>query len=406
MDDRAQNNRVAGGSAPVTRYLVWAPGGRFGGCESYARSIAEFVRRSGWEVTILCSHRQTADAFRERLPEAKIVLLTQFRLPVGLKGHERIMNLVESLRCGWYLLGHRPDIVHAALPWHIHSIGFVKSCTWLKLRALVTIQLCAAGHVPGPHYIKAYRSARDAGIRFGAISEDNRRLLQNYYGLRAEEVPVIRNRPLLSSPPALDSATRSQLRRSLDLADDQAMILTVGQFFRQKGYDLIIRAIPEIVRRFPQVVFVWAGEGEERQQLEALADRVQVRDRIRMLGWRDDVPALLRVADVFLFPTRYEGESFAVLEAVVAGVPVVASNASGIPELLRDGEDALLFPVDDVEGLIAGVIAVLDQPAQAAARVQRAKSRLDSYTHQNMLEDTLALLQDVAQVSAGEGRLR
>ena len=392
----------AKGPWPV-RYACWLPGEKFGGCEAYALSVAERALARGWQVTVLCQHRRCADEVRARLPAARTIGFARPGWPGGLPGRERFLGWWETMRCLLYLAVHRPTVLHLVLPWHIHSLGCLRAATGMRQRTVVTLQLVAAGHPPTPAYRAGYRRAHAAGVRFCAISEDNRRLLAAYYGFAPETIALVPNRPWISPAGGADPERRRQTRDRLAIEPRDRVMLTVGQLHWQKGHDLIVRGMPEIIRRFPEVKFVWAGEGAERARLEEAAARAGVGARLMILGWREDVADLLAAADGFLFPSRFEGESFALMEAVAAGVPVVAAAASGIPELLRDGEEARLFPVEDVAGLVAGVTDVLADPAAAAERARRACARLGQYTHEHMLEDTLALLRNTARTPVRAG---
>ncbi len=393
--DRDRSEGTATGSA-VLRYVAWVPGDRFGGCEAYAVAVAAYARARDWEVTLLCPHRACAAECRRRLPGVRVIRWMRPVLPAWLPGREKLFRIWETILGFLYLVGSRPDVVHCVLPWHIHSIGFIQTCTWLRVPTLVTIQLAAANSPPPRQYLDAFRRARAAGVTFCAISDNNRRLVAGYYGFAPGEVALIPNRPSQSPPVALTSAQRQEIRVAIGVGADDYMIFTAAHLHFQKGHDLILRALPAILERFPRVVLVWAGDGEERARLE---ERIQAggwSNAVRLLGWREDVPRLLAAADLFLFPTRFEGESFALMEAMAARVPIVAAAVSGIPELLRDGEDGRLFAPEDSAGLATAVLETLADPGAAALWARQAAHRLAAYTYEHMLEDTLSLLRNVA----------
>jgi glycosyltransferase involved in cell wall biosynthesis len=118
------------------------------------------------------------------------------------------------------------------------------------------------------------------------------------------------------------------------------------------------------------------GDGPLRAELEALTADLNLTDRVRFLGSRDDVAALLVAADVAVLSSRSEGLSLALLEAMAAGKPVVATRVGGNPEVLTDGETGRLVPPADPEALAAALLEVLDQPGQAAALGRAARSRV------------------------------
>ena len=374
------------------KYLSWIPGECFGGCESYALRIATRAKARGMAVTVVCLSEACAGMIRESGRALRVIKLGSPRLArhsrIGFR-LERVLRILSYIRC---LLSERPDVVHAVLPWHAHSLAWIKVCTMLRIRLMITFQLVAPAWPPDQKHVRAFHKARQRGARLSTVSEENRRLLCNYYGFETGEVTVINNRPQIAKAKSLDYEERWQLRRELGVSEDASMILTVGGLREQKGHDLIIAAIPEIAQEHPKATFVWAGEGEWRSHLSEMATQCDVADKIRMLGHRADVSRLLNAADLFLFPSRQEGESFALCEAAMAGLPIVASDASGIPELLRDGEDAYLFRSGNARALAQAVRKALADPTLSLQRGLSAKERVSSYSEEEMFRDTFTLL--------------
>jgi glycosyltransferase involved in cell wall biosynthesis len=378
------------------KYLCWISADRLGGCEEYALRLVRHLHALGWEVAVVCSHERMAREFQKRLNIPEVVFhrspVPAWVLARGFKGWRETIELVFWLK---FFLTHRADVAHAPLPWHEYGLPMIRACAWLGQPLLVTFQLVGPEHPPRPQAVRQLGMARRRGVKFCAVSEQNRRLLREYYGFTDAEIPVIPNRCAMDSTERPGAAERKQTRGKLDLSDASKMILTVGGLRHQKGHDLIVRSIPEIVRAFPGAIFVWAGDGELREELTRMAEANGVRDKLLLLGHRHDVRQLLGAADLFLFPSRWEGESFAVIEAAALETPVAASAASGIPELLRDGKDAWLFPVEDEAGLIRAVVASLSDPAEAARRAKSARQRVTAYTEDDMFRDTVGLLQRV-----------
>jgi glycosyltransferase involved in cell wall biosynthesis len=144
------------------------------------------------------------------------------------------------------------------------------------------------------------------------------------------------------------------------VADDARVLLAVCRLEPQKGVDIAVRALARVRGRHPTAELVVLGEGPERPALERLAAELDV--PVRLLGRVPDVAAWLRLADVLVHPARWEGFGLALLEAMLAELPVVATRISSIPEIVVDGETGLLVPADDAAALADAIATVLDDP--------------------------------------------
>lgn len=384
-------------AAKGARYLCWIPGDYFGGCEAYGLRIARRARAKGLNVTVVCLAEACEKAIREAECGLRVIRLSFRQNARRFPAEYTITSIGKALSYARCLLSERPDVAHAVLPWHAHSAAWISACTMLRIPLLITFQLVGPECPPGWRHINAFRIAKRHGARLCAVSEQNRRLLCEYYGFERDEVTVVRNSPETARGPSLGPEQRRKLKHELGLPGDAPMILTVAGLREQKGHDLIIAAIDNIAEEYPHAMFVWAGEGERKRHLEQLALQRRVESKIIMLGHRTDVATLLGAADAFLFSSRREGESFALCEAASAGVPIVSSDASGIRDLLRDGEDAYLFRCGDAESLASAVKAALADPAEAMHRALSAKRRVSSYTEEEMFRATFEILEDLSK---------
>jgi glycosyltransferase involved in cell wall biosynthesis len=172
------------------------------------------------------------------------------------------------------------------------------------------------------------------------------------------------------------------------------VLLAVARLTRQKGIDVAVRAL----RSLPDgVVLVVLGEGPERTALVELARELAVEGRVFLLGRVPDVAAWLRRASVLVHPARWEGFGLGVLEAMLAGLPVVATNVSSLPELVVDGTTGFLVGPDDPSALALGIARALEQPRLGEAGRQRA---LREFSVARMADRTAALYESLARSSA------
>jgi glycosyltransferase involved in cell wall biosynthesis len=163
-------------------------------------------------------------------------------------------------------------------------------------------------------------------------------------------------------------------------------VVMVANLRAEKGHDTLLAAIPAIAARHPDATFTFAGAGPRRDALETLARALSVDRRVRFAGECRDVPALLAESDLFVLPSRSEAFPNAVIEAMAAGLPVVASDVGGIPEVVRDGVTGRLVTPDDPRALADAVIGLMDDPAGAAGLGAAARAGVERYSIDRMVD--------------------
>jgi len=138
--------------------------------------------------------------------------------------------------------------------------------------------------------------------------------------------------------------------------DDAPLLLSLGRLHANKAFDVLLAALPQV----PDAVLWIAGEGPERNALQALAQELGVLDRVRFLGWRQDVAALMATCDVYVCPSRHEPLGNVVIEAWAASRPVVAAASQGPSALIENGVTGMLAAVDSPDELAVQINRVLD----------------------------------------------
>jgi glycosyltransferase involved in cell wall biosynthesis len=174
-----------------------------------------------------------------------------------------------------------------------------------------------------------------------------------------------------------------------DVPADARVLLSVARLTPQKGVDVAIRAMSLLP---DDAVLVVLGEGPERTSLESLAHELGVADRVFLLGRVPDVAAWLRRATLLVHPARWEGFGLGVLEGMLAGLPVVASRVSSLPELVVDGQTGVLVQPDDPPALARGIAEALELPQLGEAGLVRARSE---FSVGRMADRTVALYRSI-----------
>lgn len=205
-----------------------------------------------------------------------------------------------------------------------------------------------------------------------AVSRESIEYMKHEWGLGPTRLAVIHNGVNLDRfhPPAgPDEAAR--LRGELGLNAEHRLAVCVANFLPIKGIDVLIRAWQQVSARQPAARLLLVGDGPLRDSLQALAWELGCRDSVLFAGARENVPDLLRAADLFVLPSHYEACCNAILEAQASGLPVVACDTGGNPELIDSGATGWLVRPGSPDALAEGILAVLADD-QLRRRIGRA----------------------------------
>ncbi len=183
--------------------------------------------------------------------------------------------------------------------------------------------------------------------------------------------------------------TRSpeDVRAELGADADTPVVGTFAHLSVKKGYRELLQAADVVLRRMPRAQFWCFGEGVLRRELEVAAEQAGIADRFKLLGFRRDVPDLMRAIDLMCLPSHREPFGLVYVEAALAGRPVIASDAGGAPEIIEHGETGLLVPPQDPAALADAILTILDDRSNAAAMGRRGQQlALERFTWPRYLD--------------------
>lgn len=348
----------------MSRVLIFCDTTAPGGVDAYTVALADFGRQAGHDVTVAIDVDPGADRLASLLAAARISaprrhLHKNYPEPTR---REQIEGLFQSFD---------PEVVHVVLPAPWAGVMPRELALDHDLPLVATEQSVDASFTFVPElFAKMTRFYQEARVHI-AVSEANRRVLVHDYGLPAERLVVIPNNVDIDvfAPPTADR--RRAARAALNLGDERAL-LTLARLHEQKGLDILLDAAAQVPAG--DWTLLIAGVGPLEDDLKRQAAELGLGDRVRWLGWCDDSVAALAAADLFVLPSRYEGQPIALLEAMAAGVPVLATAVAGTPEALDDGRLGTLAPPEDPAALAHALRRFLagelpDRTAAARAQV-------------------------------------
>jgi glycosyltransferase involved in cell wall biosynthesis len=301
-----------------------------GGAENMMVHLAEGLRSEGIEVVPVIRASSERSWLERRFNDVGFAVETvAIRRAVDPTALTAVREIVER---------RRVELVHS----HEFTMG---------VYGRVASMLAGVAHVITMHGGTGFAAAARRRWALGwalrhsegrvAVSDTAAEFLAHSCRVRRELIDVIPNGVNVSK------GDRSRLRSELGLEETQRLILAVGNLYPVKGHAVLVEAAALLKEMPVPWVIAIAGRGGEEAALRAAIDRLDLAGRVHLLGLRTDVPDLLAAADVFVMPSRSEGLPLALLEAMSAGLPVVASAVGGIPSVVRDGITGRLVPAGD-----------------------------------------------------------
>ncbi len=324
-----------------------------GGTERQMIELARRLDRSKFDLHFACFHRRGA-----WLPLAESASSSIAEFPIS--GFRKPSTVRQARRFGAWLVERGISVLHTAdlyanifglpaaaaagVPARIANRRDINPQRTIGLIALQRAAYSCA------HLVVANSRAAATRLRHEQVAAARVRVVAN--GIDVSAYPARRN--------------DGPIRR----------IVTVANLRREKAHEVLLEAAAMVMPRFPEIELLFAGDGPRRSDLETIARKHGVDGRTRFLGHREDVPAILASSDLFVLPSRSEALPNAVLEAMAAGLPVVASRVGGLPELIDHQRTGVLVAPDDPRALGFAMLDLIQWPEHAHALGRQAREAI------------------------------
>jgi glycosyltransferase involved in cell wall biosynthesis len=390
-----------------------------GGVGTHVMELSRGLGRAGHQVTVIAFTPDQATTLSESnvqvhmIPQSSSDLERRSMVQSILDFNRDLVSYGRALISD---LGRRPDLIN----YHnwttspaAHELGRM-----FGIPTLGTIHFLSEpterwwGQTPDPEIVKQEKEVFHNAERFIIVSQSMSDIVQATHGVAADRVSVIYNgldlEPFMN--PLLKSAEMDKLRQSV--ADkDEKIVLFAGRLSPQKGISPLLASAAQLVAEHPKVVYLIVGEADTREMVPVIDGLFQqyptLQNKVKLLGKmpRTQLATLFQIADLVVIPSVYDTCPYMTVEAMAAGVPIVATRVGGLAEMIVDGETGLLVPVHkspsgqhevDAEQLAAAQLALLSDKVRARKMGNAGQRRVISeYTLDKMVGATVQVYRQV-----------
>lgn len=329
----------------ILRIITWLP---VGGIERRIATVLPVLKERGHNVEVVClrEYGALAGELQEKGVPVELIPLKSRLHPAGL------------LKLARYIRDRQFDIVHSHM--YRSNVPATISAKFARFKGVLLAQI---------HNIDTWETRRQLLMdrflsrwRDGiiAVSEEVRHEIIQRLRVPPEKCFVIYNG--IEIEKYRDAKPEKGLRESLGILPDDYVVIMVARMVEQKNHKIVIASAPEIINSVPRVKFLFVGDGRLRRELQEQVREKGLDKYFIFTGTRTDIPQLLKISDVFILPSFKEGFSNAIVEAMAAGLPVIASKVGGNPEAVIDGTTGFLVSPDDSSALAKLIIRLANEP--------------------------------------------
>ncbi len=368
-------------SAERIRIAYFSNAAARGGAEEHILTLLRGLDRDYFQPFLICSP-EVAEKLKSDVPVDVPVLPLSLSSPVQLRG---------AIGLARFLRQNRIHILHSHL---FYASLFASPIGWISRVPLI---------VETPHLRESWRHGWFKGnflvdrliSRFVdvyiAVSEANGVYLSETKRLPPRKIRVIQNGSDLNRfQPSHRAPMELKLRLGFD--KDDPVLLVPARLESQKGHCVLLEALPHVLREFPRVRVVFAGEGTLRKQLEEQTQRLALGQCVRFIGQQSNLEDWLALCDFTVLPSFYEGLPLSAIESLAAGKPMVATSVDGTPEVILDGKTGLIVPTGDPGRLADAILRMLRDPGMRQEMAVAGRLWvLKGFTQKRQLDETESL---------------
>lgn len=344
---------------------------KVGGLEQIIYDIATKLDQNKYRVSVWCFGRggEIADRLKENRVDVKFINIDSY------------YNILNILKLAILVKKYEPDIIHS----HTYFSNTIGRIAGIISRVPVMIS-----HV---HNVYSNYSKRNLLIerllsnytdKVICCSEAVRNFVLKYEKINMHKTVIIYNG--VNHREIQRSQDISYLREFLGIYKNVITIICVASLTEKKGHEYLLKAILEIEKEFQKLKFIIVGDGPLKKRLKNLAEELNIQDLVIFTGIRNDIPNLLKIADIFVLPSLTEGLPLAAIEAMSVGLPVVATAVGGVPEIIKDGITGYLVPPKNPKALGNTILNLIkDKKNMEKVGLNGKKVIIENFTTEKMI---------------------
>jgi len=349
-----------------------------------------------YDVTLMSGPVQ--DPSQERRSQVEECGIQYIHNPVLVRNINMVYDAIALFKICRFLTKEKFDVVHT----HTSKAGLLGRFA-AKFAGAPLVVHTPHGHVFfgyfGPLKTKIFilleKLANRMTDKIVALTHREKADYISYRTCPEEKITVIHSGIELNKLQEYTLAEKTKLKKEVGLPEDSFVVGTVGRLVPVKGPEFLIKASQTIIPAHPNTYFLFAGDGPLKKDLQKKAKEAGEEKNIVFLGWRDDIAHILSVFDVFCLPSLNEGMGRVLVEAMAHGIPIVASEVGGIPDLITPGKNGFLVPPKNPEELAKHIQILIEDENKRRKMGEAGKKMAPRFSHDTMVKNIAELYEEL-----------
>lgn len=349
-----------------------------------------------YDVTLMSGPVQ--DPSQERRTQVEECGIPFIHIPVLVRNINVVFDAIALFKIWRFLAKEKFDVVHT----HTSKAGLLGRFA-ARLAGAPLVVHTPHGHVFfgyfGPLKTKIFilleKLANRMADRIVALTHREKADYISYRTCPEEKIAVIHSGVELNQFQESTLAEKTKLKKEIGLPENSIVVGTVGRLVPVKGPGFLIMASLAILPRHPHTYFLFAGDGPLKDNLQKRASETGEEKNIVFLGWRDDIAHILSIFDIFCLPSLNEGMGRVLVEAMAHGIPIVASDVGGIPDLVTHGKNGFLVPPKNPWELAKYIQILIEDEEKRKKMGEAGKKMAQRFSHENMVKKIAELYEEL-----------